>query len=134
VTANTHIYGYYQHPEELGNLAVYGSDAAAILALAKENPEFAKPLHPDLPYIAAEVVWAARYEMSRTVDDALSRRTRALLLNARAAVEVAPAVAALLAGELGKDAAWVDAQVSAFRTLAAQYIAQGTKYPDNPLR
>jgi glycerol-3-phosphate dehydrogenase len=134
VTANTHIYGYHQHPEELGNLAVYGSDAAAILALAKENPELARPLHPDLPYIAAEVVWAARYEMSRTVDDALSRRTRALLLNARAAVEVAPAVASLLAAELGKDASWVEAQVVAFRTLAAQYIAQGTKYPDNPLR
>jgi glycerol-3-phosphate dehydrogenase len=70
--------------------------------------------------------------MSRTVDDALSRRTRALLLNARAAVEVAPAVAALLAKELGKDASWVEAQINAFRELAAQYIAQGSKYPASP--
>jgi glycerol-3-phosphate dehydrogenase len=72
--------------------------------------------------------------MSRTVDDALSRRTRALLLNARAAVAVAPAVAALLAKELGKDAAWAEAQVAAFRALAAQYIAQGSKYPANPAK
>jgi glycerol-3-phosphate dehydrogenase len=131
VTASTHIHGYHQHPEELGSLSVYGSDAAAILELAKENPGLAKPLHSDLPYIGAEVVWAARHEMSRTVDDALSRRTRALLLNARAAVEVAPAVASLLAAELGKDSSWAAAQVAAFRALATQYIAQGTQYPAN---
>jgi glycerol-3-phosphate dehydrogenase len=133
-TATTHIHGYHQHPDELGALSVYGSDAASIRAMAENNPELAKPLHPDLPYIAAEVVWAARYEMSRTVDDALSRRTRALLLNARAAVAVAPAVATLLAKELGKDAAWAEAQVTAFRALAAQYIAQGSKYPANPAK
>jgi glycerol-3-phosphate dehydrogenase len=133
VTATTHIHGYHQHPEELGSLSVYGSDAAAILGLAKENPGLAKPLHSDLPYIGAEVVWAARHEMSRTVDDALSRRTRALLLNARAAVEVAPAVASLLATELGKDSSWAEAQVAAFRALATQYIAQGTQYPANEM-
>ena len=132
VTATTHIHGYHQRPEELGSLSVYGSDATAILALAKQKPELANPLHPDLPYIGAEVVWAARYEMSRTVDDALSRRTRALLLNARAAVEAAPAVASLLATELGKDSAWAEAQVAAFRTLAGQYIPQGRDYPPNP--
>jgi glycerol-3-phosphate dehydrogenase len=133
VTAHTHIHGYYPRPEELGGLSVYGSDAAAILALAQENPELAELLHPDLPYIGAEVVWAARHEMSRTLDDALSRRTRALLLNARAAVAIAPAAAALLAAELGKDSAWVEAQVAAFRGLAGQYIPQGKIYPANPL-
>jgi glycerol-3-phosphate dehydrogenase len=132
VTANTHIHGYLPHAEDLGSLSVYGSDAAAVLALAKKNPELARPLHPDLPYIAAEVVWAARNEMCRTVDDALSRRTRALLLNARAAVAAAPAVAALLARELSKDASWAEAQVSAFRALAAQYIPQGHTYPASP--
>jgi glycerol-3-phosphate dehydrogenase len=134
VTATTHIHGYHQHPEELGSLSVYGADAAAILALAKEKPELAKPLHTDLPYIGAEIVWAARNEMSRTVDDALSRRTRALLLNARAAVAVAPMVASLLATELGKDSSWVEAQVAEFNTLAAQYIPQGRRYPPNPVK
>jgi glycerol-3-phosphate dehydrogenase len=111
---------------------VYGADAAAIQQLAKENPELAKPLHPDLPYIAAEVVWAARNEMSRTLDDALARRTRALLLNARAAIQVAPMVASLLAKELGKDATWGAEQVKVFSAMAAQYIPQGTKYPATP--
>jgi glycerol-3-phosphate dehydrogenase len=67
--------------------------------------------------------------MSRTLDDALSRRTRALLLNARAAVAVAPAVASLLAAELGKDSAWEAEQVKIFRAMAAQYIPQGKTYP-----
>jgi glycerol-3-phosphate dehydrogenase len=132
VTAATHIHGYDQNPDELGSLSVYGSDAAGILALTKESPQLALPLHPDLPYIAAEVVWAARHEMSRTVDDALSRRTRALLLNARAAIAIAPTVASLLANELGKDYAWQEVQIVAFRTLAAQYIPQDRKYPSNP--
>jgi glycerol-3-phosphate dehydrogenase len=129
VTATTHIHGYFEHSGEFDPLSVYGSDEAAILALAKEHPDLAERLHPDLPYIAAEVVWAARHEMSRTVDDALSRRTRALLLNARAAVAMAPAVASLLAKELGRDSSWVEEQVASFGALAAQYIAQSGKYP-----
>jgi glycerol-3-phosphate dehydrogenase len=129
VTAKQRIHGYYERPEELGALGAYGSDAAAILRMAEQTPELAKLLHPDLPYIAAEIVWAARYEMSRSLDDALARRTRALLLNARAAVEIAPAVAALLAGELGRDAAWEDAEVASFRAMAAQYVPQDRQYP-----
>jgi len=74
-----------------------------------------------LPYIAAEVVWAARNEMARTVEDILARRTRALFLNAAAASAMAEPVAKLLAGELGHDAAWVAAQVSDFQALAQQY-------------
>ena len=77
VTFNLHIHGYYEHPETLGWLGVYGADAAKIKALADSNPDFYHRLHPDLPYIAAEVVWAAREEMARTVDDVLARRTRA---------------------------------------------------------
>ena len=129
VTATQHIHGYHEHAEELGALSGYGSDAEAIRQLAQETPELGRALHPDLPYIAAEIVWGARHEMSRTLDDALSRRTRALLLNARAAVDVAPAVALLLATELRKDARWVEAQVRSFRAIAALYIPQGMRYP-----
>jgi glycerol-3-phosphate dehydrogenase len=68
------------------------------------------------------VVWAARFEMARTVEDALARRTRALFLNARAAIEMAPAAARLLARELGREEAWQDAQVDAFRKLASGYL------------
>ena len=122
VTFNLHVHGYLQHAETLGALAVYGTDAAEIQKLIVEQPELGEKLHPNLPYIAAEIVWAARHEMSRTLDDALARRTRALLLNARAAIAIAPRVATVLAVELGRDDAWVAAQVESFTALAAQYI------------
>jgi glycerol-3-phosphate dehydrogenase len=123
VTFDSRLHGYHQHPEDLGSLAVYGSDAGHILELAASQPELARQLHPDLPYIAAEIVWAGREEMARTVDDALSRRTRALLLNARAAIAMAPGVAAILANELKRDDTWVRREIWDFTTLAAQYLA-----------
>ena len=85
VTRDLHIHGYREEIDDLGTLWVYGSDAEAVLALAASDASLAAQLDPSLPYIAAEVVWAAREEMARTVDDVLSRRTRALFLNARAA-------------------------------------------------
>jgi glycerol-3-phosphate dehydrogenase len=103
-------------------LAVYGSDADSIRKLAIEQPELSRLLHVRLPYRAAEVVWAARYELARTVEDVLARRTRALLLDARASIEVAPLVAELLAGELGFDQGWRDRQVAAYTKLAEGYI------------
>ena len=122
VTADLKIHGYHPNPEELGALAVSGTDAEKIREIASENPRLAEKLHADLPYIAAEIVWSARREMSRTLDDALARRTRALLLNARAANAIAPRVARLLAEELGRDEAWIAAQVQSFTALAKQYI------------
>lgn len=104
-------------------LRAYGSDAAAILALAQTRPEWAARLHPRLPYIGAEVEWAARHEMARSVQDVLARRTRALLLDARASIEAAPNVAALLAGALGRDTAWQAREVAAFAGFAQAYLA-----------
>lgn len=98
----------------------YGTDANAVRELAKELSD--APLHPRLPYGAAEVIWAARHEMARTVEDVLARRTRALFLDARAAMESAPAVAALLAPCLGRDSRWQQQQVDAFNTTAKQYL------------
>jgi glycerol-3-phosphate dehydrogenase len=96
--------------------SVYGDDQAAVSA---SGP--ATLLHPRLPHTEAEVRWAAREELAQTVEDVLARRTRALLLDARAAAECAPKVAAILAEELGHDAAWAAAQAAAFRALAAGY-------------
>jgi glycerol-3-phosphate dehydrogenase len=121
ITADLKIHGYHPDAGSLGALGVYGSDAEGIRAIARESAEFAALLHPDLPYIAAEIVWSVRHEMSRTLDDALARRTRALLLNARASVAIAPHVAALMAGQLGRDAAWIAREVATFTTLAQQY-------------
>jgi glycerol-3-phosphate dehydrogenase len=122
VTFDLHIHGYHQHPESLGSLAVYGSEAAEIRALAEATPGLSRQLHPELPYIAAEVVWAARQEMARTVEDVLARRTRALILNARAAIAMAPEVARILATELKRDKAWTSRQIESFTKLAAQYL------------
>jgi len=101
---------------------VYGADAPELRRLAKEEPALVERLHPRLPYRAAHVVWAARREMARTVEDVLARRTRALLLDARASVQAAPRVAELLARELGRDAAWRDSQVEAYAELARGYL------------
>jgi glycerol-3-phosphate dehydrogenase len=107
-------------------LQYYGTDADAILALAGTNPDWSERLHPRLPYIQAEVVWAAREELCMTVEDALSRRTRSLLLDARAAIECAPLVASLLATELGHDQVWQLAQIATFSELAKGYLPEKT--------
>ena len=101
---------------------VYGSDATQLESLSNARPELKDTLSPRLPYIKAQVIWAVQQEMARTVDDVLSRRLRALLLDAHAAIEMAPGVAAIMAAELGKDKAWEQEQVTAFRAIAAHYL------------
>ena len=122
VTKNLNVHGFHRQAGNFGPLSVYGSDALQIQDLIRADPSLAAVLHPSLPYCAAEIVWAARAEMARTVEDALARRTRALFLNARAAIEMAPAAARLLARELQRDEAWQTEQVDAFRELAKGYL------------
>jgi len=107
-------------PSEM--LAAYGTDADRVRDLAEQDPDLAVPMHPRLPYLMCEVVWAVREEMARSLEDVLSRRTRALVLDARAALECAPAVARVIARELGRDEAWVTDQVSAFETRARESL------------
>jgi glycerol-3-phosphate dehydrogenase len=121
-TRTLNIHGFHRQASRFGPLALYGSDALHIRDLARSEPQLEEPLHPALPYTGAEVVWAARFEMARTVEDVLARRTRALFLEARAAMEMAPKVAALLARELGRDEAWRRAQVRGFHALAQGYL------------
>jgi len=122
VTHHLNIHGFHTNSDRFGALSGYGSDAPAIEGLMAEEASLAALLHPALPYTAAEVVWAARHEMARTVEDVLARRTRALFLNARAALDMAPPVAELLAAELGRDAEWKTAQVDDFHQTARNYI------------
>ncbi len=79
----------------------YGSEAGAVAAMVAADPGLGQPLVEGLPYLRAEAVFAARYEMAETLDDVLARRTRASILDAAATVAAAPAVARLLAPELG---------------------------------
>lgn len=122
VSRNLHIHGYHRHAEAFGDLAIYGSDAPAIQDLLYHHPALAKPLSPETKTIAGEVVWSVRNEMARTVEDFLSRRTRALLLDARHSMEIAPKVAEIMAAELQKDEAWIAGQVEQYRELAGGYL------------
>ncbi len=110
--------------KEFPSLSVYGSDAYQIRKLIETDPRLGEPLHTALPYLRAEVVWAARHEMARTVEDTLARRTRALFLNARAALAMAPAVADLMASELGWDEPTKAKQLAAFREVASNFALQ----------
>lgn len=122
VTKHLNVHGFHPQASKFGELGVYGSDALAIQGLTSRDPRNAEQLHAKLPYIAGEVVWAVREEMARTVDDVLARRTRALFLNARAAREMAPAVARIMARELGRDEAWQADQLKAFDSISAHYV------------
>jgi glycerol-3-phosphate dehydrogenase len=122
-TATMRLHGWLKRPAETeGLLSLYGSDAPAVRRTMRERPGWDLPLHPRLPYFTGEVAWAARNEMAWTVEDVLARRTRALLLDARASIEAAPSVAAILAEELGRDAAWQRAQVDGYRAVAEGYV------------
>ena len=124
LTQNLNIHGYHPNAAAFGSLSVYGSDAPAIRQLMAENPALGRPLDSQLPCVEAEVVWAARMEMARTVEDILARRTRALFLNAKAAIRMAPRVAGILAGELGRDALWQADQVHGFSQTAQGYLVR----------
>ena len=121
-TRDLQIHGAHSHVDRFGHLSVHGTDALLIEALADEVEGGRELLDPALPYLEAEVRWAAREEMARTVEDVLARRTRALLLDARAAVRASGRVAEILAEELGRDASWADAQVRSFGDLAGGYL------------
>jgi glycerol-3-phosphate dehydrogenase len=106
---------------------VYGSDLPAVQALSSEDASgedanLGALLHPRLPFRLREVVWAARHEMARTVEDVLARRTRALFLDARAAIEAAPTVAGILARELDRNDAWKASQLASFQETAKGYL------------
>jgi glycerol-3-phosphate dehydrogenase len=102
--------------------AVYGSDLPVLQALSLEDRALEAFLHRRLPFRRREVVWAVRHEMARTVEDVLARRTRALFLDARAAIEAAPVVAALMARELHRSDAWRENEIQRFREIAKGYV------------
>ncbi len=126
ITEDLRLHGWMargdpDRPHE-GHMEMYGSDARTVEDLLATEPGLAEPIHAHLPYARGQVVWAARHEMARTIDDVLARRTRSLLLDARAAIEAAPGVGRLLAGELGRNPAWVTDQVTEFSEMARGYL------------
>jgi glycerol-3-phosphate dehydrogenase len=97
----------------------FGTDAGVVLGLVADDPDLGGPLVPGLPYLRAEARYAVRYEMARTLDDVLTRRTRARMLARDASDAAADAVADLLASDLGWSPIERDAQVAAYRASVA---------------
>jgi len=128
-TASLRLFGYSTRGDLLAPWRVYGAQADAVRELGEADAELDRLMHPSLPYRLSQAAWAARHEMAVRVEDVLARRTRALFLNARAAVAAAPAVARVMAAELGRDDEWVDVEVRSFRALAGWYIATAMKRP-----
>ena len=124
ITQEVKIHGYVDEMQT-GPLGLYGADAEGILALVRNRPELGEVLQAGYKYVKAEVVWMVKNEMSRTVEDVLSRRMRLLFLDAKGALMLAPAVAKVMAKELGKDEKWVNAQIETFTELVGQYLLQG---------
>jgi glycerol-3-phosphate dehydrogenase len=120
VSEDLRIHGYTLTKSE-GYRSFYGDDVSRIQQLEKGNPALNAPLIEGEPYTVSEVIWAARYEMARTVEDVLARRMRLLFLDAKGASKVAKATAEILGNELGKTSEWKEQQVDEFVRLTKQY-------------
>jgi glycerol-3-phosphate dehydrogenase len=104
------------------HLSIYGSDMASILILASELPDGGEQIHASYPNIKAEVIWAIRNEMAYKVEDVLARRMRMLFVDARAAIEMCPIVAQLMAQEMQMSPMWVEEQILEFTQIASEYL------------
>lgn len=123
-TENLKIHGWVSTIDKNNPLHFYGSNAAYIKNLCKEDEALSELIHPAAQNIKAEIVWAIKNEMAITVEDILARRTRLLFLDAKAAIEAAPTVAQLMAKELNYNNDWIQQQINDFTSLAKQYLPQ----------
>jgi glycerol-3-phosphate dehydrogenase len=122
VTMNMRIHGYLDKVDHADPLYWYGSDLEKIREIIKGNPVLGNQISERIQLNGAQVVWAVRHEMARTLEDCLSRRHRALQLDARECIRIAPEVASIMAAELGRDQVWEKEQVKAFTALAQVHL------------
>ncbi|MGZ3880606.1 MAG: glycerol-3-phosphate dehydrogenase/oxidase, partial [Flavisolibacter sp.] len=121
-TKETRIHGYTQNGDSLHS--VFGADEELVNELLEQSPSLRKLLDDRFPFKEAHVVWAVRNEMAVTIEDVLARRLRLLFLDARAAMNVAPRVAVLMAKELNHDEKWIETQIKEFMKLANAYLVK----------
>ena len=122
VTKKLPIHGFRLNTNFEEPLYYYGDDRPLIEELIARNADLGQRLHPALPYLKAEVIWAVRHEMARTIEDFLARRTRALFLDVRASMQMAPIVAGLMAEELNQTQTWQQKQIEMYNRLAKNYL------------
>ncbi|HSM48054.1 MAG TPA: glycerol-3-phosphate dehydrogenase C-terminal domain-containing protein, partial [Draconibacterium sp.] len=102
-------------------MAPYGLDKEDILAIGEEEEGVSGYISEKLNILKAQIVWAVRKEMARTIEDVLARRTRALFLDARESIRIAPETALIIANELNRDEMWVERQIEDFKRVAKNY-------------
>lgn len=107
---------------ESDRLSIYGKGAMEIKLMIQRDPSLGKPLHNELPYSVAEIIWICRNEQVITPEDLLARRTRALFLNARASMEMVTAVSEIMASQMGFNERWKQSEIEKFRHLAEKYL------------
>jgi glycerol-3-phosphate dehydrogenase len=122
VTKDLRIHGYQEHTDFSDPLYWYGSDRVVLSEMIRKDPEMGEVLSEELHIFKAQVVWAAREEMARTLEDCLSRRIRALQLDAAESIRIAPRAAEIMAQELGYNKGWIDRQVREFTQLASNHL------------
>ncbi len=123
-TEQLRIHGWLKQVDTDDPLHVYGSDAPMLREMATKKPKLGEMLHANLPLSGVRVEWAVTQEMARTLEDVLARRTRSLLLDARASIEAAPEVARIMARLLRKNRKWQKEQVEEYTALAKGYILE----------
>jgi len=114
----------YMNARETDRLHIYGNHAQEIRETIRTNPGYEERLDPRLPYNEAEIRWICRNEFPLHLEDVLARRTRALLLDATASMDMAGKAAVMMAEELGRDQAWIDTEVTAYREMAEGYLVK----------
>jgi len=121
-TKDLHIHGYKKETDFNKPLYYYGSDEQGVRSIVASDKTLSKQIHPVFPFINAEILWAVRNEMCMKVEDFLARRTRALLLDAKASIESAPLVAEIMAKELNKNEDWIKHEIDGFNSIAKNYL------------
>ena len=119
-TASLHIHGYITQSDPTDPLYYYGSDETFIKKIIAESGD--EWISEKLQIHKAQVIWAVRKEMARTVEDVLSRRTRVLLLDAKESICIAPLVAKTMTQYMNKDEAWMNGQINQFNDVAKNYV------------
>ena len=124
ITENLMIHSYSKSTSLNDPNSVYGSDLQTMLDLADENPKYQGMLSEELQIRKVQLIWAVRYEMARTVEDFLARRTRALFLDAKESMAISKEVATMMADEMGYDDSWIKVQIEEFAKLARGYYLE----------
>ena len=122
ITSDLKIHGSQESTDISNPHYWYGSDLDQLRMLIKKDPEMGEIISEKLHIFKAQVTWAIREEMARSVEDFLARRTRALQLDARESIQIAPRIAQIMAIELGYNSTWEKRQLEEYTSLASGYL------------